>query len=105
MEIFTMIVSVFGVGGIISGIVLRRIDKMEKRQEKRQDGRDAARKEESVLVISGLKAVGHLSEATALALKRGHVNGEMDTALDYYKDYNDGLSSYLLKQNAERNHG
>lgn len=101
MEIVTIIISVFGVGGIISGVLLRRLDKMEKKQ----DGRDAARKEESVLVISGLKAVGHLSEATALAQKRGHVNGEMDTALEYYKNFNDDLSGYLLRQNAERNHG
>lgn len=101
MEYLTIIISVLGVGGIISGIVLRRLDRMEKKE----DGRDAARKEESVLVISGLKAVGHLSEATALAQKRGHTNGEMDTALDYYTKFNDDLSRYLLRQNAERNHG
>lgn len=101
MELLAMAISVLGVGGIISGILLRRLDKMEKKQ----DGKDAARKEESVLIISGLKAVGHLSEATALAQKRGHTNGEMDTALEYYKDFNDDLSNYLLRQNAERNHG
>lgn len=101
MEYLTIIVSVLGVGGVISGLVLRRLDRMEKKE----DGRDAARKEESVLVISGLKAVGHLSEATALALKRGHTNGETDTALEYYTKFNDDLSRYLLRQNAERNHG
>lgn len=101
MEYLTIIISVLGVGGIISGVVLRRLDRMEKKQ----DSREEARKEESVLVIKGLKAVGHLSEASALALKRGHTNGETDTALEYYKDFNDNLSNYLLRQNAERNHG
>lgn len=101
MEYLTIIISVLGVGGIISGVVLRRLDRMEKKQ----DSREEARKEESVLVIKGLKAVGHLSEATALAQKRGHTNGETETALEYYKDFNDDLSNYLLRQNAERNHG
>lgn len=101
MEYLTIIISVLGVGGVISGVVLRRLDQMEKKQ----DSREEARKEESVLVIKGLKAVGHLSEATALAQKRGHTNGETETALEYYKDFNDDLSNYLLRQNAERNHG
>lgn len=101
MEYLTIIISVLGVGGVISGVVLRRLDRMEKKQ----DSREEARKEESVLVIKGLKAVGHLSEATALAQKRGHTNGETETALEYYKDFNDDLSNYLLRQNAERNHG
>lgn len=101
MEILAMVVSILGVGGLISGVLLRRLDRMEKKE----DRRDEARKQESILVISGLKAVGHLSEATALAQKRGHTNGEMDTALDYYKGFTDDLNDYLLRQNAERNHG
>jgi hypothetical protein len=98
---FTIAISVLGVGGIISGAVLRRLDKMEKRQDKREE----ARKQESVLVIKGLKACGHLSEATAIAMKRGHANGETETALEYYKDFTDNLNDFLLQQNAERNHG
>lgn len=101
MEYVTIIISVLGVGGVISGIILRRLDKMEKKQ----DSREEARKQESVLTISGLKAVGHLSEATALAVKRGHTNGEMDTAFEYYREFTDDLNDYLLRQNAERNHG
>ncbi len=101
MQIFTIIISVLGVGGIISGVVLRRLDRMEKRQNSREE----ARKQESVLIIKGLKACGHLSEATAIAMKRGHANGETETALEYYKDFTDDLSDYLLRQNAERNHG
>jgi hypothetical protein len=101
MEYLTIIISVLGVGGIVSGVMLRRLDRMEKKQ----DSREEARKQESVLVIKGLKAVGHLSEATAIAQKNGHTNGETDTALKYYKSFNDDLSNFLLRQNAERNHG
>ena len=61
MEILTIIVSVLGMGGIISGLLLRKIDQMDQKQ----DRRDESRVKESVLIISGLQAVGHLSEATA----------------------------------------
>ena len=101
MEYVTIIISALGVGGMISGILLRRLDRMEKKQ----DSREEASKRESVLVIKGLKAVGNLSEATAIAQKRGHTNGETETALEYYRDFTDDLNDFLLQQNAERNHG
>jgi hypothetical protein len=100
-QIITIIISALGVGGIISGVILRRMDKMEKKQDKRDD----ARAQESVLIVRGLQAVGHLAEATAIAQKNGHVNGEMDTAFKYYRDYNDDMNAFLLEQNAARNHG
>ena len=101
MEILTIIVSVLGMGGIISGLLLRKIDQMDQKQ----DRRDESRVKESVLIISGLQAVGHLSEATAIAQKNGHTNGEMETAFTYYRNFNDDLNAFLLQQNAERNHG
>lgn len=100
MEYVTIIISALGVGGIISGILLRRLDRMEKKQ----DSHEEARKRESVLVIKGLKAVGRLSEATAIAQKCGHTNGETETALEYYRTFADDLNDFLLQQNAERNH-
>lgn len=100
MQIFSIIISVLGVGGIISGVILRRIDKMERKQ----DGRDEARAKESVLIVRGLQAVGHLAEATAIAQKNGHTNGEMETAFKYYREYTDAMNDFLLEQNAVRNH-
>ena len=37
MEYVTIIVSVLGVGGIISGVVLRRLDRMVKKQDNREE--------------------------------------------------------------------
>ena len=100
-QVFTIIISVLGVGGIISGVILRKIDRMEKKQDKRDD----ARAKESVLIVRGLQAVGHLAEATAIAQKNGHTNGEMETAFKYYREYTDDMNAFLLEQNAARNHG
>ena len=99
-QILSIVISVLGVGGMVSGIVMRRIDKMDKKQDKREE----ARAEESVLMIRGLQAVGHLAEATAIAQRDGKTNGEMKTAMIYYNKYADDLNVYLLEQNAARNH-
>lgn len=92
--------SFLGGAGIVSGIVLRRIDGMNKKLDRQEE----ARIDESVLTISGLRAIGHLAEATAIAQRDGHTNGEMKTALEYYKDSKDELNDYLLRRAAERTH-
>lgn len=102
-EIGSIIAALFGFAGgasIISGLILRRFDKMEKKLDKQEE----ARIDESVIIISGLKAIGHLSEATAIAQRDGHTNGEMKTAMEYYKDSKDELNDYLLRRSAERTH-
>ncbi len=95
------VLPILGVGGLIAGVVLRRIDRMERRLERREE----ARKTESVLVIAGIKACGHLAEEAAHSIKRGSHNGKLDDALTYHKDFKDDLNAFLLKQNAERNYG
>ena len=100
-EIILAIARTFGVGSIIAGIVIFKINKSEKKRE----NEDQARAEENIIIITGLKAIGHLAEATALAQKTGEANGAMDKALEYYKEFGKRLNNYLLRQNAEKNHG
>lgn len=101
MELIVTILSFIGFSGIVSGLVLRRIDKIDKKMDKQSE----AKKQENVIIISGLKAIGHLSEANAIALKNGHTNGETETAIGYYKKFTDELGDYLVRQNAEKNYG
>lgn len=103
MEITNFIAAAFGMlggAGVVSGIVLRRIDSMNKKLDKQEE----ARIDESVVIISGIKAIGHLAEATAIAQRDGHTNGEMKTAIEYYTDSKDGLNDFLLRRAAERTH-
>lgn len=95
------IFSFVGGTGIISGLVLRRFDKLEKKLDKQED----ARIEESVVTFQMLQAIGHLAEATALAQQRGHTNGEMETALKYYTASKDELNKFMMRRSAERTHG
>lgn len=101
MELIITLLGFIGFSGIVSGLVLRRIDKMDKKMDKQSE----AKKQENVIIISGLKAIGHLSEANAIALKNGHTNGETETAIGYYKKFTDELGDYLVQQNAEKNYG
>lgn len=105
IQIISMAIAALGVGSMISGIVLRRIDRMSKSMERKLDEQDEARIEESVLIMQGMKAVGHLAEESAVAQKTGRVNGELDEAIRYYTAFKDDLNRYLLKQNAVKNHG
>ncbi|MEA5057788.1 MAG: hypothetical protein VB047_09565 [Anaerotignum propionicum] len=102
-EIGTFLLAAFGFiggAGIVSGIVLRRIDKMNAKL----DAQTGARVEESIVIVSGIKAIGHLAEATAIAQRDGHTNGEMKTAMEYYTESKDELNNYLLRRAAERTH-
>jgi len=93
--------SFVGGTGILSGLFLRQFDKLGKKM----DCQEEARIEESVVTIQMLQAIGHLSEATAIAQQRGHTNGEMDTALKYYTASKDKLNSFMTRRCAERTHG
>jgi len=99
-DVILTIFGAIGGAGIISGIVLRKIDKVNKKL----DGQKEARIEESVVIISGIKAIGHLAEATAIAQRNGHTNGEMETALKYYAKSKDEMNNFLMRRAAERTH-
>lgn len=97
------ILGVLGITGAaataIAVFLLGKIKKFFATQESRAE----ARKEESMLTLRGLKAVGHLSEAVAIAQKAGVPNGETDKALSYYHEYAKDLNGYLYRQ-AAANH-
>jgi len=102
VETVTSWFELLGVGSLIVALIMWRIGKMDKAQE----GREAARVKENALIIKDLQAVGHVSERCAIAAqKAGLVNGEMAEALDHYKKTKDDLNTYLIEQNAVRNHG
>jgi hypothetical protein len=100
-EFALAVFSFVGGAGVVGGLILRRFDKIDRKLDKQEE----ARVDESIVIISGLRAIGHLSEATAMAQKRGHTNGETETALAYYQKSKDELNNYLLRRSAERTHG
>lgn len=82
---------------ILSAIVIYQIGRMRKGNE----ARDEMRREECVLILENLDAIGGLAEQTARCAKGEKLNGELQMALDYRKDRKHALEKHLLKVNAE----
>jgi len=77
-----------------SWMLQRRISK----RDKLQDAREAAREKNEVLLIRSTGAAIALGEATAEALKNGHCNGEMETALEYARKVKHEQKDFLTEQ-------
>lgn len=103
--------NVIGGAAIVSGVILAlvrvligRLNTWFSQNDAKDEAREKARRQESIIVMHSIQAIGHLSEAVAIAQKNGHTNGHTDTALDYYAKARDEMNDYLLRQNAAANH-
>ena len=105
LQIVSIILGILGFGGMVSGLEIRAVGRKIDRAEARREERENARIEETVLIREGICAIGHLSEATAVAQKEGRTNGKTDTALEYYRKYRDKEDAFVRRQAAEHIHG
>lgn len=71
---------------LIVGIVLFYWERRQKRQDAKRANRDAFREESDLVRLDLEVATAQLSYATAMAVKRGHANGEMETAIEKYDE-------------------
>lgn len=102
MNWFTVVTAVLGcvgAGSIISGMTLRKMDKINAEARSKAD----RRVKEDVLTMRGVLAVGGLARATADALKTGRANGEVSAAEEEYDKWRKDADLYLMQQSAERN--
>ena len=90
------IIGALGVPGVI-GYYLRR-------NEGREVAIRRARQEETRLTLEGIKAIGKLSHATAIAVRDKKVNGVMENAITGYESYSNELDAFLTQQAVEKNH-
>lgn len=71
---------------LIVGIVLFYWERRQSRQDAKRASRDAFREESDLVRLDLEVATAQLSYATAMAVKRGHANGEMETAIEKYDE-------------------
>lgn len=98
ITIISAILSALGVGAIVSGAINRRLAKAEKTADEKQ----AAQTREIILLLQGVKAAGALGYATAVAMKRGSANGEVEKGVDQYEQYTAELDRFLIEQSAKQ---
>lgn len=100
MPVMTTVFAVIGSGGLVSSLILivlhRWLDKHDKQQE--IDRND--RREERVVSINLLLAVGTLSRACGIALRDQHINGEMSDAITGYDKAREDMKGYLVQKYA-----
>ena len=73
------------------GLLIWRLQRVLERREK-------ARIEHEVLVVKGTRAAIALSEATAIALRDGHTNGDTQKALEYAQQVKHAQKDFLTEQ-------
>lgn len=79
----------------------RRQEEREKEKEAESNARAEARKQENLLTMRMIKAIGKLSYANSVAIKEGKVNGVMEEALAYYRDASNEMTEFLQEQAVE----
>jgi hypothetical protein len=100
MTVIAIVLSVLG--SVVSGTALFLLQRWFKKKDALDEVRDKAKQKENVLILKSINAVGHLTEATAIALRDGHTNGEMHKALDEYGEVDKEMYNYLLERNAQK---
>lgn len=90
MTIESFIVAVLP--SIFVTLVLGIFERRQKKRDAETDARAAARKRESLLGLKLTMASAKLSFAVAMAVKRGHANGEVEDAV---RDYEAARGEYL----------
>lgn len=98
ITIISVICSTIGVGGIISGAISRRLT----RSEQEAAEKEKTRQKETVLMLKGIKAAGDLSLATAVALKRGYANGEVEKGIESFEAFDKEFEQFLIEQSARK---
>lgn len=74
--------------------------KMEK-QEKKREEQEKIRERQEFLMVKSIGAAIALGEASAIALKNGHTNGETEAALKYAREVKHEQKDFLTKRGIE----
>lgn len=92
----------FGIPTAVTGFVLARLNKTILKKEQQRDIKDQNREQFQIKMLKCTCASILLGEATALAVKNGRSNGEMDTALDYARTVKQEQADFLQEQGIKK---
>lgn len=89
------------VTGLIVGIILKVYDYVQVQRHKEIEKKEQLKAEESFLRTDLLWAIAKLSYATAMAIKRGKPNGEIEEGVALYDSAKDKYNNFLNRNNAK----
>ena len=85
---------IFASASIAMSVFLLYFGRYLVKRDKKEDGIQKS----LMLVLMGVRKIGQLSYATAIAVQGKKINGEMDTAMDGYVEYMNELDEHLANQ-------
>lgn len=97
MDITSLIIAACipsGITGFCFWMLERNLEKKEKIREKKE----SVREQQEYLMVKSIGAAIALGEASAIALKNGHTNGETEAALEYAREIKHEQKDFLTKQ-------
>lgn len=86
-----------GITGFCFWLLQRKMDKREKAREEKEK----VREQQEFLLVKSIGAAIALGEASAIALKNGHTNGEAEAALEYARKVKHEQKDFLTRQGIE----
>lgn len=102
MDILSYLIGL--IPALITGVAIFYVQRAQKKRDTAVAVRTAVRKEEALLALDLQMATAKLSYATAMAVKRGTPNGEIEDGIEayekarskYYKFLNEQAEKYLM---------
>ena len=98
--IITSVGGIIGTSSIISALILKRIDKLEKMLDKREDDRIR----ENIVRGETLHAVGQLAQSNTVALRAITSDEVCSLELSNYREAADNLERFIREKTAEYLH-
>lgn len=99
------ILLLIGAPSAVFAFFLRRFERKLDRQEADRREREQTRDRHDEMVLDMVYAMSEVSEATAVALKNGHTNGETDAALSHMRETREKHRDFLRREAVERING
>lgn len=86
---------------VIVGIFMAWFNKRQSKREQKSDHQAEIRRKECMLQLQMQKATADLSRATAIAIKRGTANGEVEEGLEAYNVAKTSYYAFMNEQALE----
>ena len=83
-------------------VIMLFVNAKQSKAMKESDARAKARKRETLLSMELQMATAKMSYAVAMALKRGHANGEVEEAIEAYEEARKKYLDFLNEHAAEQ---
>lgn len=103
MDVYELVIAM-SIPSALTGFCFWMLERKLDKQQKERDKKEAARRQNEIIIIESVNAAIALGEATARAVQRipdAHCNGDMHSALDYATSIKHKHKDFITEQGIE----